>query len=917
MISRSIGLTLLLTTVCLVPVPSRGGEPSDPFLAFHLPDDWEARFWASPNARALFALEPRAVADLVPVQAGIRFCRCPACDSSEADDTLDWSVTRPRTVTCSRCGVSLPNDKFPAHPEKKPVPEETIEVLPRVFHHYPYHEVEPLKQQHGGERLYLEAKRDYEAREYLSKAALYAALRYRRQPPGSQDRALARVACVILVRFAQVYPAYAMHYDQPSSPKFFQRADLAPPYRRNYATAKWDWTGSLNVPLNLVVAYALLRGDPALAEAGALLGEPNPGRLIEVDLFQASAELVRRQPEEFSEASLEADRGILVVGRLLRDKALLQDALARLNRFAEHGFYHDGYWRQGTLASHRRIIAQLDGWIERLLQGVPGASEVPMLALAHSAGSAVLAEARPNDVQLAGWPGPGVLARAEERQPRLLGGAGLARLAIGSGDDALDLELRSLDSVGPSRIQRQALRLSVGGVSVLGDLDGLATRVPSGFDRATVSHNTVLVDGQNQRESLSQAREFAPGGDFLFFAADPDFQVVTLDDPRSYPTTATRYRQTIVASTAGRYRYALSVFEVRGGLQHDQVFHAPAGSPARWRLMPVNESTTTATPLPESMLSPAVTFVPVANPADDRWFIQSYGDLRPIGQARTDRPTQASCVGPTAGVTLHLLGDTPMTTFSALSPDPTIPNARGKADEAGRASLIVRREFPSASKSRSTFVTLFEPVSSAIPPLEQVARVTSPADTVVVRVSTQEGGEYLILNLTPGKAQSVKLAEGQTVRTDGLALRISKAGMTLAGGTFAEFEGRKLVQHQDAGKIVGAVREASSEGRGWFETPVSPPDPEQLAGRVMLVQHGDGTTHGWTVSRVETVPSGARIHVREEPGFIVDPKTLLARFYQFPQSVVPGPHEYRIGRMTRETAKTRIPAGSSARPAGF
>ena len=783
------------------------------------------------------------------------------------------------------------------------------------MHHYPYHLVEPIKQQHGGERLYLEAKRDYEAREYLSKAALYAALRYRRQPPGSQDPTLARFACVILVRFAQVYPAYATHYDQPVSPKFFQRADLAPPYRRHYATAKWDWTGSLNVPLNLVVAYALLRGDPALAEAGTLLGEANPGRLIELELFQASADFVRRQPEEFSEASLEADRGILAVGRLLDDRILIQDALARLNRFAEHGFYHDGFWRQGNLSAHLRVIGQLDGWIERLLRGAPGAGDVPMLALAHSASSALLTEARPADIQLAAWPGPATTIQSEPRQPRLLGGTGVARLAIGSGDDALDLELRSLDSFGPSRIQRQALRLSVGGKSVLGDLDGLASGVPSGFDRATVSHNTVLVDGQNQRESLAQAREHAPGGDFLFFAADPDFQVVTLDDPRSYPTTATRYRQTIVASAAGRSRYALSVFEVRGGLQHDQGFHAPAGSPARWRVTTTTESP--PMPTPESLLSPSGTFVPVANAAADRWFVQSYGELRPIAQARTERPTQASCVGPSSGVTLHLLGDTPMTTFSALSPDPTVQNARGKADQPGRASLIVRRDLPSATKSRSTFVTLFEPVTSAIPPLEQVARVSSPADTVVVRVATKEGGEYLILNLIPGTTQTVKLAEGQTVRTDGLALRISKAGMALAGGTFAEFEGRKLVQHHDVGKIVGAVRQASSEGRGWFETPVTPPDPDALAGRVMLVQHGDGTTHGWTVSRVETVPSGARIHVREEPGFTVDPKTQAARFYQFPQTVVPGPHEYRIGRMSRESSKGGISAGSSARPAGF
>src|SRR5262249_13050675 len=70
--------------------------PTDPFARFALPVEWEARFWSSPNAQALFALSPNQVADLVPVQSGVRYCRCPSCDADEADDPLEWSVARPR-----------------------------------------------------------------------------------------------------------------------------------------------------------------------------------------------------------------------------------------------------------------------------------------------------------------------------------------------------------------------------------------------------------------------------------------------------------------------------------------------------------------------------------------------------------------------------------------------------------------------------------------------------------------------------------------------------------------------------------------------------------------------------------------------------------------------------------------------------
>src|SRR5207302_9914422 len=91
----------------------------------------------------------------------------------------------------------------------------------------------------------------------------------------------------------------------------------------------------------------------------------------------------------------------------------------------------------------------------------PGPAEVPMLALAHAAGAAVLTDRRAPEVEQAAWPAPST--RAAPRAPALLGGTGLARLAVGQGADALDVELRGLDSFAPSLIRRQALRLAVGG----------------------------------------------------------------------------------------------------------------------------------------------------------------------------------------------------------------------------------------------------------------------------------------------------------------------------------------------------------------------------------------------------------------------------------------------------------------------
>ena len=904
-LGRALGVLIVLAANVLA-------APPDPFGQFDLPDAWEERFWADPGVKALLALDAKALADLVPVQAGVRFCRCPACDADEADDPLAWSVAKPQVLTCRRCGVVVPNDTFPAKDEKeKKVPEEAVEVLPRVIHHYPYHAVEPEKQRYPEERLYLAAKRDSEAREFLAKAALYAAVRHHEQPPGRDDPELARLACVLLLRFAQVYPAYATHYDQPGQPKYFQPANLPPPYRRGYRTGKWDWTASLDVPLNLVIAYALVRDDPALAEAGRQLGDPRPSRTIEHDLFRASAEFVRLQSEEYSEMSLQAYRGLLAVGRLLDDPALVLEARRRLEGFAERGFYHDGFWRQADAPAHRRVLGLIDGWIDRLLADAPdppdslpgrgdrrpgpdrGGGKVPMLSLARAAGSAVLADPRAPEVQQASWPSP--TPRDAPRRPVLLGGVGLARLAVGEGASALDLELHGNDNLGAPHYQRQALRLAVGGRPVLGDLDHLPATA-TGWDRATVSHNTVVVDGLNQGEVLARAEAPTPGGDFLFFAADPDFQVATLDDPRAYPRSTTRYRQTIVAVSGARTSYAVSVFEVHGGLQHDQVFHAAPGSPARWR------TSIPMAPGPATLLPPSIPFVASARVEDGRWFVQSYGEFTTLGQGRVARPEMAWLAGTAEmpGVRLHLLGDVPASIITAVSPDPTDSVGRGAADEPGRAGLILRRRSEDGTTLKSTFVTVFEPVGAG-PPFARVGRVVSSFELVVVLIETDEGPEQVMVNLAPGTARKAKLADGRVLTTDGLAVRVTDRGLVLAGGTFAETsDGRRVRVEPASGTIHGVVRQASGESRGWFESDTPMPDAPALAGRALLIRHGDGTVRGWTLVQVKNVARGARLFVREEPGFALEKgRDGEARYYQFPRTSKPGPHHFRIARIAR------------------
>jgi hypothetical protein len=212
--------------------------------------------------------------------------------------------------------------------------------------------------------------------------------------------------------------------------------------------------------------------------------------------------------------------------------------------------------------------------------------------------------------------------------------------------------------------------------------------------------------------------------------------------------------------------------------------------------------------------------------------------------------------------------------------------------------LIVRRS-TQGEPLGSRFVTLFEPVGKGFPPLRRVGRVSASPEVVVLRVETIDGLEYVLVNLRPGTTQRVRLPGDRFVSFDGLALRVREHGLVLAGGTFAEGSGRLVSQASLAGTLSASVRKRTERGAGWFLTPDRLADDPAVAGRTLIVQHGDGTHHSWTLDSLESTPEGTRLHVREEPGFTIDPHDHSAHYYQFPQVTVPGPHQFRLAQIVR------------------
>ena len=290
---------------------------------------------------------------------------------------------------------------------------------------------------------------------------------------------------------------------------------------------------------------------------------------------------------------------------------------------------------------------------------------------------------------------------------------------------------------------------------------------------------------------------------------------------------------------------------------------------------------------------------------------RTFGEFHVLGEARLTRPSTAWLTRPYGpGVRLHVLSNTPLTAYNATSPDPIDGTDAGRGGEGGAGPPAwSSAAVPRTRKLKTTFVTVYEPLGTACHPCCVSGRVWSPPGTVIVYLETAEGSEHVLINLTPGKAQAVTLSDGWPLRTDGLVVVLGRG--TGAGRRFVRRIGGTAGSPGtgDGDDRGGEPRGVSAAGRGWFLTDNPVPDPDALVGRTLLIRHGDGTTHGWTMTRVENLPegNGAGLHVHEEPGFLIDADSGVARFYQFPRNSVQGPHTFHVSRITRAEIAGPIP----------
>lgn len=296
----------------------------------------------------------------------------------------------------------------------------------------------------------------------------------------------------------------------------------------------------------------------------------------------------------------------------------------------------------------------------------------------------------------------------------------------------------------------------------------------------TSAHNTVTIDGRNQRSLAGPMTERPgyeglPAGRTTLWEVRRDIQAVRVDG-RGFDPTAERYERTLVLIRTGRDTFCVvDVFRVRGGSDHARFLHGPPGQfeANGLRLMPAPDYGFDAE-LRAFRTDPAPTagWSAVWTP-DDRHKTRRTG--APVRMRLTDFSTGASaslCEAWVAGEGIS-------------SPTETwIPSVMVRKQ--GGASLV------------STFVSVLD-VHRGDPGVRQIRRLKLASDTeALLSWERTDGGNDLIWLRDPeSSGRENTLEDGRRLTTDGdiVVLRRDRTGREsafVAGGTKAHLNGRAV-----------------------------------------------------------------------------------------------------------------------------
>lgn len=359
----------------------------------------------------------------------------------------------------------------------------------------------------------------------------------------------------------------------------------------------------------------------------------------------------------------------------------------------------------------------------------------------------------------------------------------------------------------------------------------------------TLSHNTVVMDGQPQRRSW--------GGKTRLFAQRPGVGVFQIDGSAAY-SQADDYRRTLVLveSPDGENGCLVDVFSVSGGDDHLYSLHGPPGPSAVSGLVLAEQGAGTLAG-PEVAYGAKASGFPVG-------FSYLYDVRRSVGIAgdfTVDWSVQLDYRGGPSSDPVHLR-------LHGFPEGGEVIMARGKPPQnrpGNPLSLEYVLQRRTGSRLRSTFVSVVEPYAGR-PFLTSAQRIAAHDPESVVLKLVYASGEidYVIVAGTggvrveeqgivcSGRFGHIRLKEGrvtQLTQVDGTRLA--------ALGTSVESPGAWT------GRVV--QRNEALTGGGWLVVDTLPPEGQELVGRILHIQSDSERDASYIIRGVQPHALGSRI----------------------------------------------------------
>ena len=488
---------------------------------------------------------------------------------------------------------------------------------------------------------------------------------------------------------------------------------------------------------------------------------------------------------------------------------------------------------------------------------------------------------------------------------------GLAALGSGTNDQQAQVDIGFIDYANHIHFDLLSLAMYAFGHELMSDLR-YHREAGRGFSGSTVSHNTVIVNRQNQNQvdgKVVSARlawgnvgHLFIGGNINYFEPGlSGISAIEVSCPWAYPTITNRYQRTLIYNSVDQaHPYLVDVFRVVGGATHDYALYGSTQFDQKY---------TTSLPI-EKMPGQYPMLVEGEKWREPKLMMDSFPLYGVFRDMFTAKPNGASwnasfldAATGTYGYRVVMPDDksASKTVFLGNSPCPSMRMVNGKRVKAKglsdwwRPVLLVRHE--GASGLESTFAGVIEPLHGAptVVSVKQVPLKTANPEHIAVVVTLADGREdtYLVNMTLPGpdgttSGPDLVTAAGHYMLKGKLGVVSRSAGREKFWLIASErLASGKQVQAMERSRYSGMVRDAirtETGGKGnALITDADLPEGTALRGRWLALTFGtcnvvpseDGTYPGgiktqeglrslYLIDRVEKKAGKSYIHMVDD-----------------------------------------------------